>query len=195
MIETTNNGIESSRQGLSQDYKALYHDACTIIEETRQRAYHAVNVSLTIRNWLLGERIAKDELDGADRAKYGKGLVKMLAQDLSSKYGKGFDFSSLYQYIRFYRMFPEILDSVRPKSGRFNFTWQDTEILDLVRPKSPASAPALLRLLPWTHYRELIRVEHPEARRWYEQEALRREIEMQKEVFRQQQMDNLRELQ
>ncbi|MBR1880465.1 MAG: DUF1016 family protein [Prevotella sp.] len=29
------------------------------------------------------------------------------------------------------------------------------------------------QLLPWTHYRELIRVENPEARAWYEQEAIR----------------------
>ena len=172
-METTNDNIELSQMGLSRDYKTLYQDACTIIEETRQRAYHAVNASLTIRNWLLGERIAKDELDGAERAKYGKGLVKKLAQDLSSKYGKGFDFSSLYQYIRFYRLFPEILDSTRPKFGKVNFKWQDAEILASVRPKSPASDSALLQLLPWTHYRELIRVENADARKWYEQEALR----------------------
>jgi predicted nuclease of restriction endonuclease-like (RecB) superfamily len=28
------------------------------------------------------------------------------------------------------------------------------------------------QLLPWTHYRELIRVDNPDARAWYEQEAL-----------------------
>ena len=37
------------------------------------------------------------------------------------------------------------------------------EILDAVSPK----------LLPWTLYRELIRVEDGVARKWYEQEALR----------------------
>lgn len=29
------------------------------------------------------------------------------------------------------------------------------------------------QLLPWTHYRELIREENAEARKWYEQECLR----------------------
>jgi len=149
--------------GLSKDYKALYHDACTIIEQARKQAYRAINVSLTLRNWLLGERIAKEELDGAERAKYGKGIIKILAKELSFKYGKGFDFSSLYQYIRFYRLFPEILDAVNPKSSTTNSKQLHPKILDAVRPQ----------LLPWTHYRELIRVENADARKWYEQEALR----------------------
>jgi len=163
MMEATNNNIEPSQMGLSKDYKALYHDACTIIEQARKQAYRAINVSLTLRNWLLGERIAKEELDGAKRAKYGKGIIKILVKELSFKYGKGFDFSSLYQYIRFYRLFPEILDAVNPKSSTTNSKQLLPKILDAVRPQ----------LLPWTHYRELIRVENADARKWYEQEALR----------------------
>ncbi len=141
------------KQVLSQDYNALYSDACAIIEDARQQAYRVINIHLTLRNWRLGERISREELDGADRAEYGKRIITTLAQDLTKNYGKGFDYSSLYQYIKFYRLFPEILDAVSPKSG----------IVDAVSPK----------LLPWTHYRELIRVEKPEARKWYEQEALR----------------------
>ena len=32
---------------LSQDYKALYSDACAIIEEARHRAFRAINTYLT----------------------------------------------------------------------------------------------------------------------------------------------------
>lgn len=141
------------KQVLPQDYNALYSDSCAIIEDARQQAYRVINIHLTLRNWRLGERIAREELDGADRAEYGKRIITTLAQDLTKDYGKGFDYSSLYQYIKFYRLFPEILDAVSPISG----------IVDAMSPK----------LLPWTHYRELIRVEKPEARKWYEQEALR----------------------
>ncbi len=159
MMETSNDNIELSQTGLSQDYKALYQDACAIIEQARKQAYHAINVSLTLRNWLLGERIAKDELDGAERAKYGKRVIATLAQDLTAQYGKGFDKSTLYRYLLFYRLFPEKVDAVRPQ-----FTQDETDgKVDAVRPK----------LLPWTHYRELIRVENADARKWYEQEALR----------------------
>lgn len=96
-------------------------------------------------------------------AEYGKGIITTLARDLTAKYGKGLDFSSLYQYIRFYRMFPDILDAVSPKFKK----------LDAVRPKSGKVDSVSRQLLPWTHYRELIRVESEEARKWYEQEAIR----------------------
>ena len=131
----------------------LIDDTCRIIEYARDYAYRAVNTALTIRNWKLGERISREHLDDNGRAEYGKKVISALASILSEKYGKGFDFSSLYQYVKFYRCFPEILDAVSPKS----------EKLDAVSPK----------LLPWTLYRELIRVEDAEARKWYEQEALR----------------------
>ena len=171
-METKDNNIDISNLSLSQGYKSLYEDACTIIEDARQYAYRAVNISLTIRNWLLGERIAKDELNGAERAEYGKGIIKVLAKDLSAKYGKGLDFSSLYQYIRFYRLFPEILDAVSPKS-RITNAKHTREILDAVSPTIERVTAVRTQLLPWTHYRELIRVENAEARKWYEQEALR----------------------
>ena len=131
----------------------LIDDTCRIIESARDYAYRAVNTALTIRNWKLGERISREHLDDNGRAEYGKKVISALASILTEKYGKGFDFSSLYQYVKFYRCFPEILDAVSPKS----------EKLDAVSPK----------LLPWTLYRELIRVEDVQARKWYEQEALR----------------------
>ena len=48
-----------------------------------------------------------------------------------------------------------------------------SEIVNAVRTKSKDSFPLSKKNLPWTHYRELIRVEDPIVRRWYEQEALR----------------------
>ena len=124
------NGVENMKKELAQEYNRLYSDACTIIEEARTQAYKAVNVALTLRNWKLGERIAKEELDGAERAEYGKYVVATLAKDLSAKYGKGFDTSTLYRYLLFFRLFPEIVAAVRPQSGK----------VAAVRPQ----------LLPWT---------------------------------------------
>ena len=63
---------------------------------------------------------------------------------MTQNYGKGFDYSSLYKFVRFYKEFPEILDSVNPKS---------------------------LSMLSWTHYRVLLQVEDKKARDWYEKEA------------------------
>ena len=158
---------------LNHSYDLLYSDTCLIIEEARNYAYRAVNVALTLRNWQLGERIARENLDGAERAEYGKKVIAMLSQDLTNKYGKGFDKSTLYRYILFYRMFPKIVASVRPQFQIVDAVRQQTENMAAVRPQFGVLDTASQKLLPWTHYRELIRVEDAEARRWYEQEALR----------------------
>ena len=115
-----------------------------IIEASRQQAYQAVNFALVQRNWLLGYRIAEEELKGENRAEYGKEIIKKLAEELTSIYGKGFDYSTLYKFVRFYKSFPQILDSVSPKS---------------------------IPLLSWTHYRALLQVNDAEARDWYAKEA------------------------
>ena len=122
----------------------LLNDAKQIIEVSQKAAYRAVNLALVQRNWLLGYRIAQEELKGEDRSEYGKGIIKKLAEELTAVYGKGFDFGSLYKYCRFYKLYPEILDSASPKSGA---------------------------LLSWTHYRVLLQVEDKTARDWYTKEA------------------------
>lgn len=116
----------------------IFKDAQEIIEQTRGNAYQAINVATIQRNWLLGKRIADEELKGKKRAEYGKEIVKKLAEFLTNKYGKGFDFSSLYKYVRFYKEFPEILDLSSPK----------------------------FYLLSWTHYRSLLRVSSTYTQIW-----------------------------
>lgn len=122
----------------------ILNDMCGIIESSQKAAYQAVNIALVQRNWLLGYRIASEELQGNERAEYGTELIKKLSKELTQNYGKGFDYSSLYKFVRFYKEFPEILDSVNPKS---------------------------LSMLSWTHYRVLLQVEDKKARDWYEKEA------------------------
>jgi predicted nuclease of restriction endonuclease-like (RecB) superfamily len=140
--------VKESLDNLEVQYfstKDIYSDVCNIIESARNYAYNAVNVALIERNWLLGYRIAEEELNGKDRADYGKEIIKNLSKRLISKYGKGFEVRELYKYLQFYKMFPKIVDSVSPQ---------------------------FRRLLSWTHYRTLLRVEDGDARNWYEKEAL-----------------------
>ena len=122
----------------------LLNDAKQIIEVSQKAAYRAVNLALVQRNWLLGYRIAQEELKGEGRSEYGTAVIRKLAKELTAEYGKGFDYSSLYKYFRFYKLYPEIVDSVSPQSG----------------------AP-----LSWTHYRVLLQVEDKTARDWYTKEA------------------------
>lgn len=53
----------------------ILQDMCGIIEQSRDTAYKAVNTVLVKRNWLIGYRIAEEELRGVNRADYGTGII------------------------------------------------------------------------------------------------------------------------
>lgn len=57
----------------------ILKDMCGIIESSRKAAYQAVNSALVQRNWLIGYRIAEEELQGDNRAEYGASIIKKLA--------------------------------------------------------------------------------------------------------------------
>ena len=149
-------------------YGGLLKDAEQIIERSQQHAYVAINTLMIERNWLLGKRIAEEELQGEDRAKYGAQLIKQLSKDLTERYGKGFDASNLYKFVQFYKYFPEILDTVCPKSINANLDTaslkSDENIFHTVSGKSEG-------LLSWSHYGILLQVDDDEARAWYTKEV------------------------
>ena len=125
---------------------SVFEDACNIIETAQKVAYSAVDLTLVHRNWLLGKRIADEELNGESRAEYGAEVIKKLSKDLNAQYGRGYTKTNLYNFYSFYKMYPEIFHS---ESGKSNVK------------------------LSWTHYRVLIQVKDDIAREWYENEALR----------------------
>ena len=67
-------------------------DFAALVDAIRQvdgnlvaQAGRAVNISLTLRNWLIGAYIAEYELCGADRASYGENLLTELAKHLTDQ--------------------------------------------------------------------------------------------------------------
>lgn len=66
----------------------LLTDAKIIIESAQKTAFAAVNIALVNRNWLLGKRIAEEELKGENRAEYVAEIIKNLAKVLTSEYPK-----------------------------------------------------------------------------------------------------------
>ncbi len=123
----------------------ILKDMCGIIESSQKAAYQAVNTTLVRRNWLLGYRIASEEMQGQERATYGAEIIKKLAKELSAEYGKGFTKSNLYSFYSFYKTYPEIFQTLSGKSQR---------------------------LLSWSHYAVLLQVNDEKARVWYEKEAV-----------------------
>ena len=64
-----------------------------------------INRSVTTRAWLTGHYIVEYEQHGADRAKYGTGLLKKLAARLNNS---NFALPSLKNYRAFYKVYPEV---------------------------------------------------------------------------------------
>ena len=74
----------------------------TILEthtSLQQSAVKAINVHLTIRNWLIGFYIVEFEQKGEDRAKYGTKLLPELAKKIKIK---GLPSSELSRCRQFY---------------------------------------------------------------------------------------------
>ena len=78
-------------------------------EALQQEALVVINRSVTARAWLTGYYIVEYEQHGADRAKYGEGLLKKLAERLS---GPAFALASLKNYRKFYQLYPELAEPV-----------------------------------------------------------------------------------
>ena len=77
-----------------------------IIESSQKAVYQAVNIALVQRNWLIGYRIAEEELRGQKRSEYVAEVIKKLSKNLTEKYGKGFTKTNLYSFYSFYKCFP-----------------------------------------------------------------------------------------
>ena len=92
----------------------LYDDVRRIITEARNKVYHYAGGTLLYAYWEIGKRIITEEQDGNTRAAYGKGILKDLADRLTSEFGKGFDERELRKMRQFYQTFP-IRDTLCPE--------------------------------------------------------------------------------
>ncbi|MCD6456515.1 MAG: DUF1016 family protein [Methanophagales archaeon] len=83
-----------------------YQSIRAILEKARSTAYRAVNFAMVQAYWEVGRVIVEEEQKGAERAEYGKALIKELSQRLTRDYGKGFTESNLKYMRQFYLTFP-----------------------------------------------------------------------------------------
>ena len=81
-------------------------------------AAKAVNISLTLRNWFIGQHIAVFELQGADRARYGDKLLSELTQALRDQAVSDVGKRQLYGYLAFYRAYPQIVRTASAQSAQ-----------------------------------------------------------------------------
>ena len=121
----------------------LINDMKSIVENGRNTAYQSVNAAMVMTYWQLGKRIVQEEQNGNKRAEYGTNLIKLLSDELTEAFGKGFSARALRQFRQFYLVFSDI--------EKWN---------------------ACVPYLTWTHFRSLMRIDNEAARLWYLREAV-----------------------
>lgn len=79
------------------------------------QAMRAVNISLTLRKWLIGCDIEGYERNGIDRARYGESLMDELSAKLQEHGLNRCDRRELCRNRQFYLCYPQIVQAVSPQ--------------------------------------------------------------------------------
>lgn len=96
-------------------FDALVAAICAVDGQLAAQAGRAVNIALTLRNWIIGCHIAEYELKGADRARYGARLFSRLAARLATGGVARCEERQLRRYRQFYTIYPRIGESLTPE--------------------------------------------------------------------------------
>jgi predicted nuclease of restriction endonuclease-like (RecB) superfamily len=172
--------------------KALNFESLVVeIEQThqhfQQQAVKAVNISLTIRNYLIGFYIVEFEQKGEDRAAYGSKLLDSLAAKLSIK---GLVSAEISRCRQFYFCYPQILGALTQEfknlvpqhilgtlSQESNMGVETSIMVssNLQSTKSNLYVPGekLLSKLSFSHLVELIKIQDHLKRTFYEIECIK----------------------
>jgi predicted nuclease of restriction endonuclease-like (RecB) superfamily len=142
------------------------------------RTSKAVNVGLTLRNWLFGCYIHSYEQNGADRAAYGERLLGCLAERLQARSISRTEERELRRYRQFYMLYPQIRDSLSPEfvpqlPGGWLCAIRDSLSPESVLHPLSLTGVELLTQLSFTAFRELIQIDDPLKRVFYERETIR----------------------
>lgn len=157
------------------DFAGLVAAIQQVNTECTAHALRAVNVGLTLRNWLIGAHIHHYELHGTDRAQYGDQLLAKLAERLATAGVSNAARRQLYQYLRFHRLYPEI---VRTASAQFAAlqpagSGPSTDLVSRAADGVPPALDDVASRLSYSHFEAIIALDDPLARRFYEAEAVR----------------------
>ena len=146
----------------------------------------AVDSALVVRNWLFGWYLVEFENASASRADlYGKELINKLAKRLKEKGLRGVSPTNLRKFREFFQAYPEIQRATSVTSlavlGSPSFLQdsaptekiQQTLSVESFQSMRQAAFTQIASSLPlgWSHYVELLTLEDPPERSFYEIEA------------------------
>lgn len=144
--------------------------------EMAAQAGRAVNVSLTLRNWLIGQHIGVYEQRGTDRANYGEGLLDRLSDSLQRAGVGRMEARELRRYRQFYQAYPWLRETVSPELKKLLLSAEESgsaEIRETLSPESPTPTMDLITRLSFSHFAELLKLDDVGKRQFYEMECLR----------------------
>lgn len=166
-----------------------FSDLASIIQSThdvaQSSAIRAINRMQTMRNWLIGYYIVEFEQHGKDRAEYGTQLLKKLEEQVNRK---GLNVTLFQTSRNFYNLYPqmgglfvpnEIYSTLSNKSeSRIPLMDKSTDaqtntICATVSLKFQTPPEMIVSRLSFSHLREIMSVDDPLARYFYEQECIK----------------------
>ena len=180
--------LANSIQSIS--FEQLAQKIITVDDSMHGVAVKTINQATTLRNWIIGCYIVEYEQNGSDRAKYGDNLLKSLEKRIGQK---GLNVT-LFQLSRlFYRDYPHIGTLVSANHATALHKLPLSEIYATVSHKLPEidsfavnkknagklseqfNTPPenLVSALSFSHIRELLTIEDPLVRFFYETECIR----------------------
>lgn len=147
--------------------------------ELAAQAGRAVNISLTLRNWLIGYYIAEYELNGKDRAEYGEKLFDSLSKELLSSGVTTCGKRQLYGYKVFSQLYPQIVRTLSAQLQavdsklKIDSGGSDSRIVRTASALSGFEPKKLISCLSYSHFEQLIAIDDATKRAFYEMECIR----------------------
>ncbi len=155
--------VASGVNQLLSDEVKFISDIRSIVSTAKAKTFQAADFFHVACNWLLGKRIVEQEQKGKKRAEYGKRIIELASEALSTTFGRGYGITQIKNYKKFYLLFPYLpIESLTkpyiPEKGQ---TPSDLLKNGLFFPN-----------LSWSHFERLIRIDNKEERDWYMNEAI-----------------------
>ena len=82
--------------------KEFLDDLKYIISESKIKVVSSINYIMLQTYWTIGKRIVEEEQKGDFKAEYGSSLLKEIAIELTSEFGRGYSKTNLFSMRKFY---------------------------------------------------------------------------------------------
>lgn len=138
-----------------KSYPEFVSQLVAMLERARRHSARSINSLMTATYWEIGRRIVEHEQRGQKRAQYGKALLRRLAADLTSRFGKGFSERNLLAMREFFLAW-SIPQTVSAELREPRSTGDPQQNPQTASAKSGELTRPLPFPLPWSHYVRLL---------------------------------------